>query len=327
LPLQDVVVSINVKSPAPKIGLGRPVIFVQKIGATSYEEYATLEALLVDYATSTDVYKKAATIFKQTNRPDVVAVATYDTDIELSLAEYYNRPWHFALIANDLLADQLGAAQFITDKDFKFVVAQVEDDASREALKPFKRVIVADHNVIDEHLDAAAVGELASQTVGSITWKFKQLKGITPRYLNDTEMAAIDADSAIAYVVKGGIGQLSEGWLSNGEYIDDVHGQDWIKVDMENEVSRSLSQSPKAPYDARGIALIEAAATTTLQRGFTNGVIGLDADGLPNYTISALSREQTDPQDRALRIYKGLSWSYGRSGAIHGALISGEVLI
>lgn len=30
MPLQDVSVKINVASPAPKIGLGRPVIFVQK---------------------------------------------------------------------------------------------------------------------------------------------------------------------------------------------------------------------------------------------------------------------------------------------------------
>lgn len=327
MPLQDVTVTINVAYPSPRIGLGRPVIFVQKVGASSYKEYTTLEALAVDYADGTPAHEKAKSIFLQPNRPDIVAVATYDTNIGAALAEFYNRPWHFALVAGDVATDQVAAAGFINDKDFKFVAVQVANDAGREAVKGKKRTLIFDHNVVGEHLDAAAVGNLGSLPVGSITWKFKDVKGITARYLTDTEIAAIDVDKAIAFVMKSGKPQLSEGWLANGEYIDVVHGQDWIKSDMENEIQNTLSQSDKVPYDARGINLIEAAATTTLQRGFSNGIIATKEDGLPDYTLVALSREQSDPQDRAARIYRGLSFEFGLAGAIHEARVKGVINI
>ncbi|MGM0806521.1 MAG: DUF3383 family protein [Bacillota bacterium] len=327
MPLQDVTVSINVAYPAPRIGLGRPVIFTQKTGASSYEEYSTLEALKTDYVETTATYKKAAAIFAQPNRPDIVAVATYDTSIGAALAEFYNRPWHFALIANDLEADQVAAAGFINDKDFKFVAVQVADDAGREALKDKKRTLVFDHNITDEHLDAAAIGNLGSLPVGSITWKFKSVLGITPRYLNDTAIAAIDSDNAIAYVVKSGKAQLSEGTLANGEYIDIIHGQDWVKADMENEVQHALAQADKLPYDNRGINAIEAAATTTLQRAFSNGIIAQTEDGLPDFTISALDRNQVEPGDRVSRQYNGLSFEFGNAGAIHEARIKGSIRI
>lgn len=327
MPLTDVSVTINVASPAPKIGLGRPVIFVQKTGAAEYKEYTTLSALQVDYAVGTTVEEKASAIFTQDNRPDKVAVATYATDVATSMALFYGREWHFALIANDLAADQLSAATYISDKDFKFLAVQVKTDVDRKALKDKKRTIIFDHTIDGEHLDAAAIGDLASRTVGSVTWKFKSLKGITGRYLNATEINTIDSDLAIAYVVKGGRGQLSEGWFADGAYIDDLHGQDWVKADMENEISYTLGNTPKTPYDARGIGAIEAAMTTTLQRAFNNGIVAMLDGGLPDYTVTTLPRDQVDIQDRALRVYPGGSFEYGRSGAIHEARVTGVVKI
>lgn len=331
MPLQDVQVTIDVAYPAPRIGLGRPVILAQKTGAASYEEYATLEALRIDFPIGTKAEAKAGYIFMQPNRPDTVAVATYDSDIAATLENYFNRPWHFALVANDLQADQVAAATFIDGKTFKFVVVQVKDNTGREAVVNKQRTIIFDHDVVDEYLDAAAVGNLASLPVGSITWKFQNVKGITPRYLNDTEMTAIDGDNAIVYVVKAGKAQLSEGKLANGEYIDVLHGQDWVKVDMENEIQSSLVNAAQAgsklPYDARGISAISAAATTTLQRGFRNGIIAVDEDGLPDYTLTTLTREQSDPQDRNDRIYRGLSFEFSNAGAIHEARVKGSILV
>lgn len=327
MPLQDVTVTINIKYPAPRVGLGRPVIFTQKAGEQSYKEYSTLDALKKDYAENTNVYKKANTIFLQPNRPDVVAVATYDTDLGAAMAAYYSKPWHFALLDNDDSADQVKGAGFIGTKDFKFFVAQVKDKAGRDALKGKPRVIIFDHDVDGEYLDAAAVGNLASLPVGSITWKFKSLKGVTARTLDETEMSEIDNANANAYVKKAGKDQLSEGKLADGEYIDGLHGQDWTKADMENEIQYALQNADKVPYDARGINLIEAAATTTLQRSFANGIIAVTEDGLPDYTITALGRNQVDPQDRNERVYNGLSFDFANAGAIHAVRVKGVINI
>lgn len=327
MPLKDVVVTINIKSIAPRVGLGRPLILAMKTGTASYKEYRDIDEVLTDYAVTTPEYKKAAVIFVQPNRPDLIAIATYAVDPAITLTEFYNRGWHFALVANDLPADQLKAATYLDSKDFKIGAYQVINTAGRTALKGKKRAIVFDNPNTSEYLDAAAVGNLASLTVGSITWKFKDLVGVTPRYLTDTELAAIEADNANAYVMKSGKGQLSDGKLADGEFIDIVHGQDWIKADMENEIQNTLQSSPKLPYDIRGINSLAAAATTTLKRGFNNGIIGFKEDGLPDYQVEALPKEQSDVQDRKNRIYRGLSFEFGSAGAIHDVRVKGSIII
>lgn len=328
MPLKDVVVTINVANPAPRIGLGRPVIFTQAAGEPKYTEFSNIGALREVYPIGTTTEAKAGTVFAQTNQPDKVAVATYDTDVEDSLELFYNNAWHFALIANDDSDQQVQAASFMNDKDFKFVAVQVKDDAGREAVKGKKRTLIFDHDIVGEHLDAAAVGENGSLPVGSITWKFKSLKKVTPRYLSDVQMAAIDEDNSMAYVYKGtGKAQLSNGVLADGEWIDVVHGQDWVKADMENEVQYALEQNAKLPYDSRGIAVITAAAETTLKRAFNNDIIALLDDGSPDYTVSALTRDQVEATDRKERVYRGLSFEFGNAGAIHSVRIKGQINI
>lgn len=331
MPIKDVVVTINVAYPAPRVGLGRPIILVKKTGVKTYKEYTGLETLEADFAKGTPAHDKAKTVFDQANRPDVVAVATYDADIVESLVEFYGRSWHFALIAGDVPEDQLAAAVYFNDRDFKILAVQVSDDVEREALKGKKRVAVFNHDVEGEHLDAAAVGGLASLPVGSISWKFHTLRGVTGQQLTGTQLADIEIDNAIAYVVKSGVAQLSEGKLANGEYIDVVHGQDWVKADMENEIQHALVQAAKfnskLPYDARGIGAIRAAATTTLERGFNNGIVALTEDNAKDYTVFTKTRGESDPQDRNERIYSGLSFEFGLAGAIHEARVKGAINI
>lgn len=329
MPLQDVQVTIDVLNPAPRVGLGRVLILTEAVGAPAYKEYLSLEALAADHAAGTDAHDKAAAVFAQKNRPDVVAVATYETGApEASLNAFYNRGWHFALLAGDVAADQLEVATLVDTKGFKFFAAQVADNTGREALADKKRTIIFNHAVDGEHLDAAAVGALGSLPVGSITWKFKGgFAGVTGQYLTETELTEIEADNAIAYVHKAGKAQLSDGVDASGEYIDVLHGRDFVKVDMENEIQHSLQNADKVPYDARGIGLLEAAATTTLQRAYNQGIVAQTADKLADYNIVATPRELQDVQDRADRIYRGLSFDFASAGAIHDVRVQGQIRI
>jgi len=325
--LKDVNVVINLASPAPMIGLGRPLLLVEKVGTPSFKEYYSLDALAVDFAEGTEAYAKAETIFKQANHSEAISVATYETGApDSALLQYVDREWHFAILVGGASAEQVKVAQFIDGLDFKFFAALVDDDAGREALKTYKRTLVFDHPIANEHLDAAAVGSLGSFPVGSITWKFKGgFAGITARHLSSGELAEIETDNAMAYVVKAGKGQLSNGITGSGEYIDALHGKDFVKVTMENEIQTALQNAPKVPYDNRGIGLIEAAATTALQRAYTQGIIAETGEKLPDYTITALSRGESDPTDRANRVYKGLSFRFANAGAIHEVEVYGQI--
>lgn len=326
--LKDVNVRINLAAPSTLAGLGKVLILSEKVGSSTYKEYTSLDALEVDFADTTETYAKAKTVFMQEGHPATIAVATYQTGApDSALLQYANRDWHFVLLTGSVTGDQTKVAQFIDGLDFKFFAALVKDNTAREALGVYKRTIIFDHPIANEHLDAAAVGSLGSRLVGSITWKFKGgFAGISPRYLSEGELAEIETDHAIAYVVKAGKAQLSEGYTGTGEYIDALHGKDFVKVTMENQIQSALQNADKVPYDARGIGLLEGAVTTALQIGYNQGIIAQTEDGLPDYTVSALSRAESTEADIANRVYKGLSFRFKNAGAIHEVEVYGEIL-
>ncbi|WP_100488556.1 DUF3383 family protein [Sporolactobacillus pectinivorans] len=336
MPLQDVTVNINLVKPAALIGLGRPLILADKAGDPVYKAYSDLDSVKVDYADTTNAYKKAAAIFSQgSNRPDQIYIANYDptsdggTTPGYKLVEavnaYKEKDWEFLILADAVQADKVAVAQIVEGFGVKMLVIKVDTEADRAAFKTYDRTIVFYHPAADENPDAALVGACGSLPVGSITWKFKSLVGITPQDFTVTEVTAIHTDGAICYITKAGVAQTSEGIVGSGEYIDVIHSKDWIKVNMENDVQTVLQNAPKVPYDNQGIGLLEGAVTNVLQTAFRNGIIAADKDDQPIFSVTALTRDEVSISDRANRIYNGLSFSFDLAGAIHTATITGEI--
>ncbi|MGE7716960.1 DUF3383 family protein [Priestia megaterium] len=337
MPLQDVTVSIELRKPSGLIGLGKPLILAEKAGASTFKTYSSIDTVKPDFAETTEVYKKADAIFAQDHRPATLAIVTYDpaaTDTDPktateAIAKYYDHDWFFLLTADIELTDEVAIADYVEGKKFKMYVVKTTDAASRNAfkVKDYDYVIDFYHPTADEQADAVLVGELGSQDVGSISWKFKSLTGITVLDINADELAAIHEDGAIAYVKKAGINQTSEGITVSGEYIDVMHGKSWVKTNMENSVQFAFANNGKVSFDSRGIALFDSAATTVLQQAFAQGIIAADEDGNPIYTVTTVPRSETLPADRASRVYNGLSFSFELAGAIHSAEIKGEILV
>ncbi|MCI3027688.1 DUF3383 domain-containing protein [Desemzia sp. C1] len=326
-PISDVTVKITVQTPASVVGLGNPAIFVK--GTTAgMKSYSDLEGLAADYAVGTGVYNKAKTIFAQLNKPAKVLVVTYAEGAVAAAADNaFYEDWHFALLAEYNETDALALSNFVEEQNYKFVVLQVE---MAEELLPYENnslTIGLVHSKPAEALDAALVGDAANATVGSITWKFRQnLAGITPDNINRTELDAIHAAGGIAYVSKAGVSQTSEGKTVGGEFIDAIHGEHWVKATIESRVQSLLANTDKLSFDANGIALLDAELTTVLQQAFINGIVDMvDESGEPDFAVVALQRADLDPADIAARNYKGLSFTYRRSGAIHSVAVTGTV--
>ncbi|MDE3837935.1 hypothetical protein C0966_00740 [Bacillus methanolicus] len=338
MPLQDVKVTIDLKKPAGLFGLGKPLILAEKAGASAIKNYSDITAVKADFAENTNAYKKAAAVFAQKHRPANLAIATYDPaatgegavkTAKDAVEKYYDHDWFFLLTADAELTEQIEVADYVEGKKFKMYVVKTTTAADRNAFKTKAYDFVIDfyHPKAEEQADAALVGELGSQTVGSITWKFKTLTGITPIEVNADELNLIHEDGAIAYVTKAGIPQTSEGIVCSGEYIDVMHGLSWLKVDAENRIQSAFTNNKKIPFDHRGISLLSGQLTTTFRQGYSQGIIAEDDDGNPLYTIIAKSRSEVPAEERAARIYNGLFFSLELAGAIHGANITGEVLV
>ena len=82
------------------------------------------------------------------------------------------------------------------------------------------------------------VGAGGPQTVGSLNWKFlNSFNGIgQPTYNNAREVARLENEGLICYTVKAGISALSNDRNAKGYFIDQKHGKDWIKSNVENNL-------------------------------------------------------------------------------------------
>lgn len=334
MPLSDVTVTIDLVKPAGLVGLGKPLILAEKAGTSTYKSYSDISDVKADFPDTTNAYKKAAAVFAQNDRPSELAIATYDpaaTDginsAQEAAEEYYDNDWFFLLTSDAEQAEKLAVADFVEGQKFKMYAVKTTTEDERKAFlaKAYDYVIDFYHPIAGEEAEAALIGECGSQAVGSITWKFKSLTGITPLNITKSELNAIHQDGAIAYVTKSGLNQTSEGTVVSGEYIDVMHGKSWIKTNMENSIQQAFANNKKIKFDHNGIDLLEGQVVTTLLQAYTNGIIAEDDEGNPIYSVTAKTRAESSAEERSSRVYNGLSFSFELAGAIHEANITGEI--
>lgn len=334
MPLKDVTVIINIKKPSALTGLGTPLILAQKTGAPSIKIYGDIDGVKADFAENSDTYKAARVAFKQGDTSTAkVAIATYDgTEITAAqtLAKYYNEDWYFVSLATGTVADYIAISDVVEGEGFKKAAHTVDsiEDLTTLSAKKYDRTFVMMHDKLEQYPHLALIGGHGSKPVGSITYKFKKLIGVDPAPYDATTLLAIHALNGFAYVAKNGNYQTSEGKVLSGEYIDVIHGKDWVKVNMEQAISRLFVNNDKLSFDDfGGIPQIESEARTILEIGGQQGIIASNDAGQPLYTISAKNRAETNAADRLERHYKGLSFSLELAGAIHEATVTGEMVV
>ena len=297
-----------------------------KSGAT-YVEYSDANAVAFDYGESGDLYKKAQAYFAQANPSDRIAVLTYAPSKTLnSLEAFWYFDWTFAVQAVSNVGDDTMSVSnvFEANKDH-FLVLQAEDVASYENYKGQNYTIGLIHS-LDEPMDTALLGSTATMTVGSTTWKFRNLVGITPDLLTVNELRGITNCYAIAYVEVAGRGETSEGTSLSGEYIDVLHGVLWVKTEMQNRLEKLLQNNSRIPYEQSGINMISGVATQVLEQAHDQGIILTnDTNGKGDYTVTTTPRSAQSQKDLSQRHYGGLSFTYHAAGAIHTITVHGTV--
>nr|WP_216855362.1 DUF3383 family protein [Paenibacillus alba] len=315
------------------MGFGKPLILGTKAGGFEYKEYLSLTAVKVDFNTTTEEYKAAASIFAQgDNAPAVIAITCRDsTASKETIAERIDKviekDWYFLISTSALIADVTVIADAIElDGTHQFFArSSTKDDLSTILAKKYTKTTVFYHATITNYPEATLIGAAGSAPVGSITWKFKTLKGITPMDISASELASIHALGAITYVTKAGDDVTSEGKVVSGEYIDIIHAKDYVQFSIGYEVQKLFNNAPKVPYTAAGIAQIESAVKTVLQRAHNQGMIASDKDGIGLYGTTFKPREDVDPADRAARTYNDGSFFFELAGAIHETRIKGVI--
>lgn len=329
----DVIVTIDIQRPTPKLGFGKPLILGSSEAGHGYKSYSDLAGVLVDYPTSTEEYKAAAALLGQgDDSPAEIAIVSRKTGatpetLEDLLPTLFTKDWYFLVTTSTAVADITEIAEAVeqdNSRQFFFRTSSKVDLATILA-EGYTRTTGFYHTDTTKYPEAAWIGRTGSADVGSVTWKFKTLTGIQPLDIDAIELAAIHALGANTYVTKAGDNVTSEGKTVSGEYIDIIHARDYLVYSIQYAIQKRLNAMPKIPYDDSGIAVLEGETRTILKRADNQGMIARDADGLPLYSTSFMSRAEVDPADREAREYNDGTFTFELAGAIHTAKIKGTI--
>jgi len=331
----DVTVIIDIQRPTPKLGFGKPLILGASTAGHAYKTYSDLAGVAVDYISSTEEYKAATALFGQgDDSPREIAIVARKTSetaetIEDVLEAIFLKDWYFLVSVTTDADDIMTIAEAVEQDNSRqyFFRTSSKTDLATILAEGYTRTTGIYHTDTTKYPEAAWVGRTGSADVGSVTWKFKNLTGIQPLDIDATELAAIHALGANTYVTKAGDNVTSEGKTMSGEYIDIIHAKDYVKYSIEYAVQKLLNGADKISYDDTGIAQLEAAVKTVLQRAFNQGIIAKDEDGLGLYGTQFKTRAETDPADRADRDYTGGTFWFDLAGAIHQTTFRGEIRV
>lgn len=362
--LSDITVKLNVETPSVPVNMGNLALFV-KGDKQNVEGFNSYEDLQKVYGSNDLVEQVANGYFSQDDHGNKLFVITY-TDVATAATAYYGEGWEFATVipgvkvvtpsentggdqnkekeavtvdtTNDL-ADTVALSNFIDSKKERFAIVGLPATAENvEKIADTKKAFGNSPRTIffvsgadqaeAEYGIGGLVGAVGNETVGAFTWKFRKIGGVKPVDLTVTQIQKLHENNAFTYVTKAGLDQTSEGKTLSGEFIDALHGDDWVKASLETELQKLLSNSKKITFDSAGIAQIDATVTAVLTTATNNGIISVNTEtNAGEFTVTTASRAQSSEEDIAQRNYTGLKFSYTRSGAIHTVKVNGQINI
>lgn len=332
----DVTITRQTKTVSQK-GFGMPLILSHE-KAMPYKEYSGDSALAdisTDFGgTSTKTYKLAAALLSGTPKVDKIAILGILWVESATVAPLTDALNTLILDHNDFFyvtctaqadATITALSTWIATQE-KFYFASTLNKTLSATLNNLNAVILV-HPTPATYPAEAWIGACAPLAVGSFTWTFKTLNGIVPSNYNTTDINTIEANKASTYIKEGGVNITSKGQTTNGEYIDIIQSQYYVKSRMVEAVFGLLARMPKVPFTDNGIALVVSEVEGVLKDSFNQGIIAADAEGNPIFTVDAPTRSEVSASDRANRVLPNIAWSATIAGAVENADISGSLLV
>lgn len=308
-------------------GFGMPLILATS-KAQAYKEYTDVSGIGTDFGTNSNEYKLASAIFGQSPKPAKVAVygilyaGTTPSDLTTALDTLVktNDDWYYLTCPRQVDADITALSNWTKTKD-KIYVASTSSKTLATTLVS-ERTFLMVHDTPAQYPGEGLMGQLAPQQIGSYTWTFKTINGITPAAYNTTDVSTIHTNHACTYVTVGGVNISSNGVMTSGDYADIIQASDYIKARMTEAVFGLLVRNPKVPFTDAGIAMVVAEVENTLKDAYNNGIVA-DQDGSPLYTISAPTRATVSANDKANRTLPNVNWTVTIAGAVEDVEING----
>ena len=342
------IVSINIIRQTQGVsrkGFGTP-LFLGSNGDFDAGErvrtYTSLDSVENDFATTDPEYIAAQQLFSQQVQPTQIKIGqqiTEDADITeaVNAIQDYDNDWYF-LLASDHTATGIQALSEWTQAQKKLYVTSYAGDEAKDAqdesdpgfilndMNMDRTVIIWSATADTQIPEAAIVGLQAPKSPGSTTWKFREVSGVTPSKLTESEELVLKGDrydegkGYNTYTNTAGRAIFAEGRTVGGEFIDVMRFADWLEAHMRERVFLTMVNSEKLPLTDDGITVVEGRMRSVLEDGRKVG-------GIASYTITTPDPLGIPENDRANRVASGFKFTARLAGAIHFVDIEGTLTV
>lgn len=335
----DTIVDVQISKETETVdreNFGIPLFAVTAASITNrVKAYANIDEVADDYSATDNAYKMASAAFSQDPRPKSIKIgektAAETWADALTAMVNADDDW-YALAADTVDADEIDDIATFIEARTKIFIARTSDSdvitnatddvATLAQVAEYDRTAIIYHALATtEYPDAAWLGNCLTRDPGSQTWKFKELKTITPTSLTSAQKAFVLAKGANLYERVAGASITQDGTMAGGEFIDVIRGIDWLTARIKERIFTRLINAPKIPYTNAGIAVIESAVREQLDIALGQDLIAPE----PPYTVTVPDVLATDELDRQNRQLKNVNFRARLAGAIHNVEIRGTV--
>lgn len=180
-------------------------------------------------------------------------------------------------------------------------------------------------NRLRSYSAAAWAGVQLPKTPGGSTWCFKNLVGIAVDAFTDSEVAALEAKNCNYYMGVGGVSITQSGYTSAGtsDFLDIVHGVDWLYARIQEAVFAVLANVEKIPFTDSGVASVVSTVKGVLTKGVKATLLAVD----PAPIVLAPAVKDVDTSDKINRFLPDVTFTATLAGAIHKVAISGVLSV
>lgn len=270
------------------------------------------------------------------------AGSSHSTD--LSGAENLDSDWYFFLAPQDhakaavtawaALLETRKALYLTTIADYdvpeSFGGSVTTDTVSTLVASAYDRTDPLWHHELAAGHEGARAGKAGPSEPGSITWEFKTLAGVpvTERRhfgsAGETGFTEIKAKGGNYYrQVKGLNLTLGGSQAASGEYLDVMHGSDWLHSRIQENVLALLANADKVPYTDGGVDQVRSEILAVLRQGIRNGFL---AESPPPFVTAPLVAD-VSATDKAARSLPDVEFEATLAGAVHYTTIAGRLVL
>jgi len=326
--------------------------------------YSSINEVAVDWDSTSEAYKMAATVFSQNPSVIRIKIGWYEDTVKLPVSRLdeivdVDNDWYGLACWNTLRddAEVTNIAEWVEPRVKRFITttndiltkdaADATCIAAQIQLQGYNRTYAFYHDVATEYPCCASLGVMLTVDFytpdSAKTWKFKKLNGIPPVALTSAELEAItgfvpavgfdpaNGKFCNTYISVGGVSFVAEGTGGDREFFDTCHFVDWLQDAVAVRILGTLTTAPKIHYTDVGAQRLIDDLIATLEIGIAAGGIAsaIDDDGnqYPEYQVQVQKVKDVPPAQRANRIAPTLRFTARLAGAIHYVSVVGTVTV